>query len=86
MSSNLEVKQFLNIIPRLVRKKKKNNYEEFFAAIAKARQEWYDAQNYFENVVEEDLVDHAIYKMEAAKSKYVYMIKQAKQYGIKLDL
>lgn len=86
MSTNLEVRQILSIIPGFARKKKKDNHEEFFAAIAKARQEWYDAQNYFENVVEQDLIDHAIYKMEAAKSKYVYMIKHAKQCGIKMDL
>jgi len=86
LSLNLEVKQFVNFIPGLSRKKKKDNHEEFFAAIAKARQEWYDAQNYFENVVEDDLIDHAIYKIEAAKSKYVYMLKHAKQCGIKVDL
>ncbi|WP_372998529.1 YaaL family protein [Lutispora sp.] len=86
MSLNLEVKQLLNMIPGFTRRKKKDNHEEFFAAIAKARQEWYDAQNYFENVVEEDLIDHAIYKIEAARAKYVYMLKHAKQCGIKMDL
>lgn len=86
MSANLEVKQLLHMIPGFVKSKKDSSNEEFFMAVAKARQEWYDAQNYFENVVESDLIDHAIYKMEAAKSKYMYMIKRARQCGIKMDL
>lgn len=86
MSANLEVKQLIHMIPGFVRNKKNNSNEEFFIAVAQARQEWYDAQNYFENVIENDLIDHAIYKMEAAKSKYMYMIKQAKQYGIKMEM
>lgn len=86
MSANLEVKQFLNMIPGFARNKKKNDNEEFFIAVAKARDEWYDAQNYFENAVENELIDHAIYKMEAAKSKYMYLLKQAKQYGIKMNI
>lgn len=86
MSTNLQTKQFINLIPGFIKNKRDNKHKEFFEALAKARQEWYDAQNYFENVTEEDLIDHAIYKMEAARSKYMYMIKHAKQFGIKADL
>lgn len=86
MSANLEAKQLINMIPGFARNKKNSSNDEFFDAVAKARQEWYDAQNYFENVVESDLIDHAIFKMEAAKSKYMYMIKQAKQCGIKMNM
>lgn len=86
MSTNLETKQFINLIPGFIRNKRENKNKDFFEALAKARQEWYDAQNYFENVTEEELIDHAIYKMEAARSKYMYMIKHAKQCGIKADI
>lgn len=86
MSVNLEVKQLLHMIPGFARNKKDEDREEFFMAVAKARQEWFDAQNYFENVIEGDLIDHAIYKVEAAKSKYMYMLKHARQYGIKMDI
>jgi len=86
LSTNIEAKQLMNLIPGFIRNKRDDKHEEFFEALAKARQEWYDAQNYFENVIEEDLIDHAVYKMEAAKSKYMYMIKHAKQCGIKADL
>lgn len=86
MSANLEVKQLLHMIPGFARNKKDEGRAEFFMAVAKARQEWFDAQNYFENVIEGDLIDHAIYKVEAAKSKYMYLLKHARQYGIKMDI
>ena len=47
LSANLEVKHFLHMIPGFVRNKKDDSDEEFFMSVAKARQEWYDAQNYF---------------------------------------
>jgi hypothetical protein len=58
--------------------------EEFFLSLHKAQQEMYDAENFFDNVVDPELVDHAIYKMEAAKSKYVYLLKQAKDKEIRI--
>jgi hypothetical protein len=60
--------------------------EEFFASLYKAQQEMYDAQNFFDNVVDKELIDHAIYKMEAAKSKYVYLLKQAKDKEIRIEI
>jgi hypothetical protein len=60
--------------------------EEFFYSLHKAQQEMHDAQNFFDNVVDKELVDHAIYKMEAAKSKYVYLLKQAKDKEIRIDI
>lgn len=60
--------------------------DEFFASLHKAQQEMYDAQNFFDNVVDPELVDHAIYKMEAAKSKYVYLLKQAREQGIRIEI
>ncbi|MCL4423990.1 MAG: YaaL family protein [Firmicutes bacterium] len=46
--------------------------------IADAHQEWLAAQNYFENVSDPELVDHAIYLLEAAERKYVYLLRQAR--------
>ena len=59
--------------------------DEFFLNLHKAQQEMYDAENFFNNVVDHELVDHAIYKMEAAKSKYVYMLKLARENNIKIQ-
>lgn len=57
--------------------------EEFLEILSEARDEWLQAQNYFENVSEPDLVDYAIYRLEAAKRRYVYLIKQARISGIR---
>ena len=37
------------------------------------------AENYFDNVDDPDLIDFAIYDLEAAKKKYAYMLKKARQ-------
>ncbi len=37
------------------------------------------AENYFDNVGDPDLIDFAIYDIEAAKKKYAYMLKKARQ-------
>jgi len=50
--------------------------------VKKAHQDWLKAQKYFECVTDPDLVDHAIFTEEAARKKYVYLLKKAKQQGI----
>lgn len=47
-------------------------------SVIKAKNDWLAAQNYFDNVSDPDLVDYAIYEMEAARKKYIYLLKQAK--------
>jgi len=46
--------------------------------IEKARQEWTAACQYFDQVSEPDLVDYATYAMAAARKKYMYLLKRAK--------
>lgn len=50
--------------------------------VEQAWREWQAARNYFDAVSDPDLVDHAIYLVEAAERKYGYLIKQAKAEGI----
>ena len=52
----------------------------FADEVKKAYVEWQAAENYFDNVADPDLVDFAIYDMEAARKKYVYMLKKAREY------
>jgi len=66
--------------------KKKDENEEFIRMIFKAKQEMVDAQCYFDNITAPELVDYAIYKMEAAKSQYVYLLKLAKDKGLNIDI
>jgi len=42
-----------------------------------AKEEWVDAKKFFEEVTDPALIDHAIYRIEAAERKYVYLLKLA---------
>ena len=46
--------------------------------VKEAHQEWMKAQKYFECVTDPELVDHAIFSEEAARRKYIYLLKKAK--------
>lgn len=50
--------------------------------VEQARQEWLAAQSYYNTVTDKDLVDHAVYLMQAAEKKYMYLLKQARQSGV----
>jgi len=55
---------------------------DILRAVNQAHAEWVNAQNYFNSVSEPELVDYAIYNLEAARKKYMYMLKQAKLMGV----
>lgn len=42
-----------------------------------ARQEWEAAQIQFNEVREDELIDHAIFRLQAAERHYVYILRQA---------
>lgn len=44
------------------------------------------AENFFDVVTDPELIDVAIYELEAKKSRYQYLIKIAKEKGIKRSL
>ena len=52
---------------------------EYTDDVRRAYAVWQAAQNYFDNVADPDLIDFAIYDMEAAKKRYVYMLKKARE-------
>ncbi|HBC31485.1 MAG TPA: DUF2508 domain-containing protein [Clostridiales bacterium] len=66
-----------NILENFKQKNKPED-DEMFINIENAKKEWEDAKNIFENVSQPDLVDYAIYKVEAAEQKYIYLLKQYK--------
>jgi hypothetical protein len=51
---------------------------DYRAEIKKAYDDWRGAQNYFENVSDPELIDFAIYDLEAAKRRYVYMLRKVR--------
>ncbi|WP_406677416.1 DUF2508 family protein [Neomoorella carbonis] len=57
------------------------NLEALAEAIREAREEWWAAQRFFAEVTEPDLVDQAIYRLEAAERKYMYLWKLVRSGG-----
>jgi len=47
--------------------------------VRKAHREWLQCQKYFQWVSDPDLVDHAIFSEEAARRKYMYLLKKARE-------
>lgn len=87
MLPNAEIKQIIDLIPGFKTKTKPNDYhKEICYAISTAHQEWIDAQCFFDNVNDNDLIDYAIHKIDAAKSKYMYLLKLARESGIRVDI
>lgn len=50
--------------------------------IEQARQEWHNAQAYYNTVTDQDLIDHAVYLMQAAEKRYMYLMKKAREEGV----
>jgi len=46
--------------------------------VEKAKQEWNDAHNYFNEVTDPDLVEYATYLIETTRRKYIYLVKKVK--------
>ncbi len=55
-------------------------------AIEKARRELFAARSFFESVSDHDMVDHAVYSLQAAERKYAYLMKYARQKGYRQTL
>jgi|GEM_PF-3599207 len=53
-----------------------DEYIHYLIEVQHAREQWQNAIKYFEAVCEEDLVEYAIYEMEAAKRRYICMLNR----------
>jgi hypothetical protein len=42
----------------------------------KALDEWHAAENYFNSITDPDLIEYALYELEAAKRKYEYLMRK----------
>ncbi len=50
-----------------------------------ALQDMNDAQNYFNSISDPELVDYALYEVEAARRKYEYLLRQARRAGLRVS-
>ena len=55
--------------------------EDYFQVVEQARREWQEAKQRFEEVSDPDMVDHAVYAIEAAERRYIYLLKKAREEG-----
>ena len=47
--------------------------------LEKAKLDWYAAISLFNNLIDQDLVDHAIFNLNAAEKRYSYLLKEARR-------
>lgn len=55
--------------------------QDYFSMVEQARQDWQCARERFDQISDPDLIDHAIYDLEAAERRYVYLLKKAREEG-----
>lgn len=96
MNENLSIKRPETKNPNFL-KKLFHNYEEEFEkpvpdsllllkSIKQARQEWIEAVTNFDQADNNELIDYFIYRMKACQIRYNYLLKVAKEMGIRSEL
>jgi uncharacterized UPF0146 family protein len=58
--------------------------EGLLSDVEEARLQWLNAKAYFDHVTDPDLIDMAIYSIEAAEKRYMYLLKVARTRGVRL--
>jgi len=58
---------------------------ELVESIKSARKEWIDASTSFEYVSDKEIVDYYTYKIKACQVRYEYLLKKAKNLGVKAE-
>lgn len=51
--------------------------------IDQARLDWIAAQRYYRTVTDPDLIDYAIFLIKAYERRYMYLLKKARQEGLR---
>lgn len=59
--------------------------ETLISDVEQARQAWLNAKAFFDHVTDPDLIDMAIYSIEAAEKRYMYLLKVARRQGVRLN-
>ncbi|MBV7275542.1 YaaL family protein [Clostridium thailandense] len=68
----------------LIRKSKyTSEQKKLLNSIEKAREDLEVAREYFNSVDDPRLIDYAIYREEAAKARYMFLLNEAKKNGLK---
>ncbi len=79
--SSISIKDVKGLLDFLKVHKNIDEKDSLYISLENAKKEWEEAKNIFENVSEPDLVDYAIYNIEAAEKKYIYLLRKIKSEG-----
>ncbi|WP_240503521.1 DUF2508 family protein [Natranaerobius trueperi] len=63
--------------------KELNPEEKLLLELQKTKKEIKDAENYFNNVTDPRLIEHAAYLRKANEKKFRYLLELAKRYGLR---
>jgi hypothetical protein len=71
--------------------KEPNSYEmseedQFLQELDKAHQDWMLAHQRLDMLSSPELIDHAIYVLEAAEKKFSFYLRKAREKGIRIDI
>ncbi|MGI6558199.1 MAG: YaaL family protein [Limnochordia bacterium] len=72
------IRDVLNRQLRLFEEEEETDELDNEDVVREAHQEWVGARNFFDNVTDPALVDYAIYAMQAAEKRYMYLLKRAR--------
>lgn len=56
--------------------------DELVKQIDKAKKEWNVARCQLDQMSEPDLIDYAVYRLQAAEKRYMYLLKTAEEKGV----
>lgn len=59
------------------------DYETLRTGAKQALEDWKAAENFLNFACDPELVECAVYDVEAARRKYVYMLRQVREYDVK---
>jgi hypothetical protein len=74
--------KYANILSSKFKASEKTEEEKILESLKEAHKDWKNKETYFQSVTDPDLVDHAIYELEASKIKYIYLLKKVKETNI----
>lgn len=72
------LEEFQKMILNAKFKREKSSETHLMQMLEDARREWNLSKAYFNAVTDADLIDHAIFTMDAAEQRYTYLLKKAK--------
>ncbi|MFC4768510.1 DUF2508 family protein [Effusibacillus consociatus] len=67
-------------------KEEPSEEEKFFAELQQAHKEWVLAQQRIDLLADPELIDHAIFVLEAAEKKYNFYLRKAREKGIRVNI